>query len=102
MTGDKSNFLSLTTFEGGRVHVLFDETNSFVEHDTQDEEFELTLMRKYLSLTQSSVGDNDKAPESEPNFESDKVNGEQRAHQSGGSNVEPNLVRIQSTQLDLS
>ena len=50
------------------MHVLFDETNSLIEHDTQDEEFELGLMRKYLSLTQSSMRDNDKAPESEPNF----------------------------------
>jgi len=33
-------------------------------------------MRKYLSLTQNSMGDNDKPPESEPNFESDKVEGE--------------------------
>jgi len=56
---------------------LFDETNSLIEHDTQDEEFELGLVRKYLSLTQSSMGDNDKAPENEPNSESDKVEGKQ-------------------------
>jgi len=62
------------------VHVLLDENNSLIERDTQDEEFELGLMRKYLSLTQSSMGENDKAPESEPNFESNKVKGEQRAH----------------------
>jgi len=84
------------------VHVLFDETNSLIEHDTQDEEFELGLMRKYLSLTQSSMGDNDKTPKREPNSESDKVEGDQGAHQSRGSNVEPNLVRSQSTQLDPS
>ena len=58
------------------MHALFDETNSLIEHDTQDKEFELGLMRKYLSLTQSSMGDNDKAPKSEPKFESDKVEGE--------------------------
>ena len=46
------------------------------------------------------MGDNDKAPESELNSESNKVEGEQRAHQLGGSNVEPNLVQSQSTQLD--
>ena len=28
------------------VHVLFDETNSLIEHDTKDEEFKLDLMRK--------------------------------------------------------
>ena len=74
------------------MHVLFDEINSLIEHGIQDEEFELGLMRKYLSLTQSSMGDNDKAPERELNSESDKVKGEQGAHQSRESNVEPNLV----------
>jgi len=43
------------------------------------------------------MADNDKALESEPNSEPDKVEGEQGAHQSGGSNVKPNLVRSQST-----
>ena len=37
------------------VHVLFDENNSLIEHDTQDEEFELGLMRKDFSLIQSSM-----------------------------------------------
>ena len=82
------------------VHVLFDETNSLIKHDTQDEEFELGLMRKDFLLIQSSRGDNGEAPESEPNSKSDKVKGEQGAHQSGRSNAEPNLVRSQSTQLD--
>jgi len=58
------------------VHALFDETNSLIEHDKQDEEFKLGLMRKHLSLTQSPMGNNDKAPKSEPKFESDKVEGE--------------------------
>jgi len=39
------------------------------------------------------MGDNDKAPESESNSKSDKVEGEQGSHQLGGSNAEPNLVR---------
>ena len=75
------------------MHVLFEKTSSLIEHDIQDEEFELGLLRKYLSLTQSSMRDNDKAPESEPTSESNKVEGEHRAHQLGGSNAEPNLVR---------
>jgi len=33
------------------VHVLFNESNSLVEHDVQDEEFELGLVRKDSSLT---------------------------------------------------
>ena len=33
------------------VHVLFDETNSLIEHDAQHEEFELGLMRKDFALT---------------------------------------------------
>jgi len=48
------------------------------------------------------MGDNDKAPASEPNSEPEKVEGEQGAHQSSGSNVEPNLVRSQCSQLDPS
>jgi len=47
------------------VHVLFDETNSLIEHDAQDEEFKLGLMRKDFSLTQSTMIDNGKAPEGE-------------------------------------
>ena len=81
------------------AHTLFDETNSLIEHDTQDEDFELGLMRKDFSLIQSSMVDNGKASKSEPNSESDKVEGERGAHQSGGSNAEPNLFRSQSTQL---
>ena len=84
------------------VLVLFDETNSLIEHGTQDEDFELGLMRKYFSLTQSSMVDNSKAPEVEPSPESSNMEGKQGAHQSGGSNVEPNLIRSQSNQLDPS
>jgi len=82
------------------VHVLFDETNSLIEHDTQDKAFELGLMRKDFSLIQSFMGDNGKAPESELNSESDHVEGERGAHQSRGSNVGPNLGQNRSTQLD--
>ena len=33
------------------VHVLFDETNSLIEPDAQDEEYELGLVRKDFLLT---------------------------------------------------
>ena len=42
------------------MHVLFDKTNSLIEHDTQDEEFEHRYIRKDFSLTQSSMVDNSK------------------------------------------
>ena len=57
------------------VHVLFDETNSLIEHDTQDEEFKLGLVSKELSLTQRCMVDNGKAPEGEPSLGSDSVKG---------------------------
>ena len=37
------------------VHVLFDETNSLIENDAQDEEFELGLARKDLLLIHEKV-----------------------------------------------
>jgi len=46
--------------------------------------------------------DNDKAPKGEPSPKSGNVEGEQGAHQSGGSNVGPNLVQSRPTQLDSS
>ena len=45
------------------MHVLFDETNSLIENDAQDEEYELGLVRKDLSLTQNSMLDKSKSPE---------------------------------------
>jgi len=44
---------------------LFDETNSIIEHDMQDEEFELGPVRKDLTLTQNSMVDNGKSLEGE-------------------------------------
>ena len=73
------------------VHVLFDETDSLTEHDTQDEEFKLGLVRKDLSLTQSSMVDNGKAPEGEPSLGSNRVKGGQGANQLGGSIAELDL-----------
>ena len=81
---------------------MFDEINSLIKHDIQDEEFKLGLKRKNFSLIQSSMIDNGKAPEGEPSPEYDNVKGEQVAYQSGGSNAEPNLGQNQSIQLDSS
>ena len=75
------------------VHVLFDETNSVVEHDTQDEEFELSLVRKELSLTQSSIVDKGKAPKDEPSPGTDNLEGGQGANQSGGCIAKPEQNR---------
>jgi len=63
------------TNRGGKRYVLFDETNSLVEYDTQEEEFELGLVRKDVSLTQSSTVDKGKAPEGEPNLGTDNLEG---------------------------
>ena len=62
-----------------KAYKVFDETNSFIKHDIQDEEFELGLMRKDFALTQSSMVDNGKDPEDEPSPESGNVEGEQGA-----------------------
>jgi len=37
------------------VHVLFDESNSLVENDAQDEDVELDLAKRYLLLTHEEV-----------------------------------------------
>jgi len=44
-------FNKQTLYVEESVHVLFDETNSLIEHDAQHEEFELGLMRKDFALT---------------------------------------------------
>jgi len=68
---------------------LFDETNSVVEHDIQDEEFELGLVRKDLSLTQSSIVDKDKASEGEARPGTNNLEGGQGANQLGRIIAEP-------------
>ena len=70
------------------MHVLFDETNSLIENDVQDEDFDLGLVRK----------DNDKMLENEPLTE---VNGKgrgQEVDQLGGSLADPDIDRNQCTQ----
>ena len=80
------------------VHALFNETNSLIEHDTQEKELELGLVRKDFSLTQISMVDNGKAPEGETSPESDSVESGQGANQSGGSIAEPDLEQNRPTQ----
>jgi len=48
------------------VHVLFDETNSLVESDAQDEEYKAGLARRDLLHTRNSMHEKGKSPESEP------------------------------------
>jgi len=79
------------------VHVLFDETNSLIEHDTHEEELELSLVRKDLSLTQSSMVDNGEAPKGELSPGSDSVECGHGANQSGGSIAKPNLEKNRPT-----
>jgi len=71
--------------------VLFDETNSLFNSDAQDEEYELGLVRRYLSLTQNSVHEKGTSPEGEPSPGPDILEGGQGLNQSGGSIAEPDL-----------
>ena len=48
------------------VRVLFDEINSLVANDAQDEEYELGLARRDSLPTQNSMHEKDKSPEGEP------------------------------------
>jgi len=67
------------------VHVLFGETNSLVENDAQDEEYELGLARRYLLLTQNSMHEKRKSPEVEPSPRASTLEAGQGLDQSGGS-----------------
>ena len=73
------------------VHVLFDETNSLVENDAQDEEFELGLARKDLLL----MHEKGKCPEDGSGPGADLLKGRQGLIQIGGSVAEPNLKQNQ-------
>ena len=77
--GDESLFLGYSSYSKAykvfnkrtlcveeSMRVLFDETNSLIEHDAQDDEYELGLMRKDLLLTQNSMLDKGKSSECEP------------------------------------
>ena len=73
------------------MYVLFDETNSLIEHDAQDEEYELGLMRKGFSLTQNSMVDKGKSLEGESSHGANIMECGQGVNHSGGSIVEPDL-----------
>jgi len=51
-----------------------------VEHDTQEVEFELGLVRNDLSLAQSSIVDKGKTPEGEPSPRTDNLECRQEAN----------------------
>jgi len=74
------------------VHVLFDETNSLVENNAQDKDFNLGLARK----------DNGKMLESEPLPKANGKESGQEVDQSGGSSADPDMDRNQPTQPQLS
>jgi len=57
------------------VHVLFNETNSLIENDAQDDEYELSLVRKDLLLTKNSVLDKGKSLEGELSHRVDILEG---------------------------
>ena len=59
------------------MHMLFDETNSSVENDAQDEEYKLGLVRRGLLLTQNSMHEKGKSPEGEPSPGDDILEGGQ-------------------------
>jgi len=80
------------------VHVLLDETNSLIERDAQDEEYEQSLVRKDVSLTQNFMPDNGKTPEGEPSPGTNIMEGGQGVHQSRESIAEPALEQNRPTQ----
>jgi len=73
------------------VHVLFDETNSLVEIDAQDDDFELGLARKNLLLTHEEG----KYPEDGSGPQVVSLEGGHGLNQIGGSTAEPSLEQNQ-------
>jgi len=69
------------------VHVLFDETNSLIENDVQDEEFELGLAREDLLLIHEKA----KSPMNRLGPGAVSSKGGQSLNQSERSTVEPSL-----------
>jgi len=77
------------------VHVLFDETNSLVENDAQDEEYELGLARKDSLLTHEKG----KCLEDGSGPGADLLEGGQGLNQTGGSVAETSLKQDQPNSL---
>jgi len=83
-------FNKRTLFVEESVHVLFDETNSLIENDAQDEEFELGLAKKDLLL----IHEKGKSPENGAWLGAVPLEGGQGVNQSGGSKAELGLKKI--------
>ena len=77
------------------MHVLFDETNSSIENDAQDEEYELGLARRDLLPTQKSMHKKGKSPEGKPNPGANTLKGGKGLNQIGGSIAKPSLEQNQ-------
>ena len=74
------------------MHVLFDETNSLIENNAQDEEFELGLVRKDLFL----IHEKGKCPMNGSGPGAISSEGGQSLNQSGESTAESSLEQTQS------
>ena len=74
------------------MHALFDETNSLIENDAQDEEFELGLARKDLLL----IHEKGKSPMNGSGPGAVSSEGGRGLNQSGESTAEPSLEQNQS------
>ena len=73
------------------VHVLFDETNSLVEIDAQDDDFELGLAKKNLLLTYEEG----KCPEDRSRPGAVSLKSGLGLNQTGASTIEPSLEQNQ-------
>ena len=91
-------FNKRTLYVEESVHVLCDETNSLVENDAQDAEFELGLVRIDLLLTQNSMHKKGKSPKGELSPGANNVEGGKGLNQLGASIAEPILEQNQHTQ----
>jgi len=69
------------------VHVLFDESNSLIENDVQDEDFELGLTKKDCSPNQEKG----KNPQEGSGTGPDSNPDQQVSEQTGGISAEPYL-----------
>ena len=77
------------------MHVLFDESNSLVENDAQDEDVKLGLAKKYLLLTHEEGKNPQEGSGPEPGSKKEG----QGSEQTGGTSTEPCLDRkLQTVQ----
>jgi len=78
------------------VHVFFDETNSLVEIDAQDDDFELGLAKKNLLLTHEKG----KYPKEGSRVGAVSMKSGQGLNQTGGSTAEPSLEQNQPNTIE--